>query len=438
MLLRLSAATLILETADNRPPPELTAEQLANLDAVIAKYRDNPTVIGYFIIDEPNTLAFPNLGKVVAYLREKDPERLSFINLYPSTVSESGLGSATYDEHVEKFLDIVKPELLSYDRYIFFKDRDGGEYFSNLALIRKWAMRYDIPFCNIIQAIGTDQEPDLNWRTPNEAEHRWLVYSTLAYGARAIIWFHWHADWGVTGSADREQIYQSIQKINAEIKNLGPYLMKLKPAGVYHTLNIPWGGIPLPAHTVLKSVSSNADLVTGFFKDQNNGDYILFMNKNYNDSVTAAISLNGLAGNIVCLDAETAQPVTVDHQDTAEGSSFTLSLRPGGGKLIFFEGLTDLYGQNLLPLPTDYGLKQNFPNPFNPETRIEYQIPFTTKVELAVYNSLGQKIKTLINKEQTAGAYQIIFNASQLASGVYYYKIRTAGFSQVGKMLLIK
>ena len=72
----------------------------------------------------------------------------------------------------------------------------------------------------------------------------------------------------------------------------------------------------------------------------------------------------------------------------------------------------------------------NYPNPFNPKTKISYQLPVTCDVELSVYNLLGQKMTTLISKRQVAGNYQVEWDASDYASGVYIYRLWTKGQSQ--------
>lgn len=88
--------------------------------------------------------------------------------------------------------------------------------------------------------------------------------------------------------------------------------------------------------------------------------------------------------------------------------------------------------------PLSFQLAQNYPNPFNPATTIRYSIPQQQKVTLKLYNVLGQEVKTLINKVQSAGHYQINFNASELASGVYIYRITAGHFVSSKKMLLLK
>jgi len=90
-------------------------------------------------------------------------------------------------------------------------------------------------------------------------------------------------------------------------------------------------------------------------------------------------------------------------------------------------------------VPGSFDLSQNYPNPFNPVTIIDYQLPMNNEVNLSVYNSLGQKVVTLINKQQRAGSHQVEWDASGYASGVYYYRLSTSsGFVQTKKFVLIR
>ncbi len=87
---------------------------------------------------------------------------------------------------------------------------------------------------------------------------------------------------------------------------------------------------------------------------------------------------------------------------------------------------------------TSYDLFQNYPNPFNPATTINYQIPEDGMVILKIYDILGKEIKTLINEEKTTGMYEVNFDASDLASGVYVYRIQVNDYVSVKKMMLVK
>ncbi|MBK7499164.1 MAG: T9SS type A sorting domain-containing protein [Ignavibacteriales bacterium] len=102
-------------------------------------------------------------------------------------------------------------------------------------------------------------------------------------------------------------------------------------------------------------------------------------------------------------------------------------------------------------IPTIFVLQQNYPNPFNPSTKICYTIPISPTssplakgrnevgfVTLKVYDILGKEIATLLNEEKSAGSYEIEFNASHLASGIYYYQLRAGDYVETKKMVLMK
>ena len=88
--------------------------------------------------------------------------------------------------------------------------------------------------------------------------------------------------------------------------------------------------------------------------------------------------------------------------------------------------------------PLSYSLEQNFPNPFNPSTTISFSIPGQEFVTLEVFNALGEKVADLVNETKTAGKYSISFDARDLASGIYLYKISAGNYTQTRKMLLVK
>ncbi len=89
-------------------------------------------------------------------------------------------------------------------------------------------------------------------------------------------------------------------------------------------------------------------------------------------------------------------------------------------------------------VPVKYELQQNYPNPFNPGTTIKYSIAKQSNVTLKVYDMLGSEITTLVNEEKPAGVYEINFNASNLASGIYFYKIQAGSFVETKKMILLR
>lgn len=106
-----------------------------------------------------------------------------------------------------------------------------------------------------------------------------------------------------------------------------------------------------------------------------------------------------------------------------------------------FTGVEDLAGIT----PENFELSQNYPNPFNPSTTIRYALPFESKVNITVYNLLGQEVATLVKEEKPVGTYEVNFDASNLSSGVYLYKIQvypatsgTGSFIETKKMILLR
>ena len=89
-------------------------------------------------------------------------------------------------------------------------------------------------------------------------------------------------------------------------------------------------------------------------------------------------------------------------------------------------------------VPLTYSLSRNYPNPFNPATRIKYSIPEASKVVIKVFDILGREVATLVNKELSAGNYEINFNAEHLSSGVYFYRLQAGDFIATQKMILMK
>lgn len=89
-------------------------------------------------------------------------------------------------------------------------------------------------------------------------------------------------------------------------------------------------------------------------------------------------------------------------------------------------------------IPSTYSLEQNYPNPFNPSTNIKFELPKSNYVTLKIYDALGREIATLVNEQLKAGKYEVDFDGSNYASGVYYYKLMAVDFVEMRKMILVK
>jgi hypothetical protein len=132
---------------------------------------------------------------------------------------------------------------------------------------------------------------------------------------------------------------------------------------------------------------------------------------------------------------------------TTEPKSYTYTDNNIGiGKYIYRLRQVDLSGASNyskeveveVTAPATFSLAQNYPNPFNPTTLIQYSIPADQHVKLNVYNLLGENVMTLVNSVEKAGQHEVNFNASHLASGVYFYKLEAGTQSSIKKMILMK
>ena len=151
-------------------------------------------------------------------------------------------------------------------------------------------------------------------------------------------------------------------------------------------------------------------------------------------TITLAVSDgNGNVGTTTC---QVAVPLD-QYGDPAvdDGASYTINSTCGSIQK------TNGEGNNLsqtIKIPDSYSLSQNYPNPFNPTTVIRYALPENAHVSLIVYDILGRQVAELVNGEVGAGYHQVEFNASRLASGIYFYRLTTDKFTQINKMLLMK
>ena len=119
------------------------------------------------------------------------------------------------------------------------------------------------------------------------------------------------------------------------------------------------------------------------------------------------------------------------------GTSSNENIKIISGFLVFSSStVTDVSSEKKIT-PAVYKLYQNYPNPFNPSTIIGWQLPVGSHVSLKVYDILGREVAILVNEEKPAGVYKFSFNADNLASGVYFYILKSDNYTSVKKMILL-
>jgi len=306
------------------------------LDALIDRVSKHPALYSYYLIDEPNASQFPALGKLVAYMRERDPAHLTYINLFPTYASNEQLGThgdvvTAYKEHLRLYVEQVKPALISYDHYQFRLNGDSDQYFLNLAMTRRAAQDAGVPFLNIVQAC--------TWvptvmRVPNTNELRYLVYSTLAYGAQGISYYVYacanHQGSLISLDGTPGPLYHALKSYNREFTAIARELQPLRSLGVYHTSMLERGCELLPADASfrldpLESPAGTRGFLLGCFGAKEKPTHVVVVNLDYNAEVNA--SLVG-PGELELFDAATAR------WSSAKKVAIELILPPGGGKLV--------------------------------------------------------------------------------------------------------
>lgn len=311
----------------------------AQLDAFLLRVSKHPALYAYHLIDEPNTSQFPALGRLVAYLRERDPAHLAYINLFPTYASNEQLGTkgdvvTGYREHLRQYVEQVKPGLISYDHYQFALKGDNDQYFLNLAMIRRAAQEAGVPFLNIVQACTW---APATMRVPNTNELRYLVYTTLAYGAPAISYYVYACagHHGSIASLDGTPgpLYHALKSYNREFVAIAKELQPLRSLAVHHTLMRERGCEPLPADALFrldnsKSPARPRGFLLGSFGANDKPSHVVVVNLDY--TTGASTTVIG-PDKLEVFDATTGQWMATQKNEAE------LRLPPGGGKLVKFQ-----------------------------------------------------------------------------------------------------
>jgi len=325
-------ANLIVKSGELSHQNAGNPDVMAKLDELIERVKNHPALYSYWIVDEPNASVFPDIGKLVARIRDRDPKHFAWINLFPTYANNGQLGTKgetvpAYREHLRQFMEIVKPSLISYDNYQFFTRGDGDQYFLNLAIIRDEALKADVPFLNIIQACSWNP----NVRVPNPDELRFLTYTSLAYGAQGIAHYVYnyptrHTGMIVGNEGKPTDLYYAAQKYNPAFERMGSQLMPLTSLGAYHVGSIPRGAEALPDDSPFRIDSpGDKSYLLGYFGKGGAVSHVVVVNLDYKASASPVLIGPG--------ELQTYDPST-DEWSSADDKNVKLDLPPGGGALL--------------------------------------------------------------------------------------------------------
>ena len=206
------------------------------------------------------------------------------------------------------------------------------------------------------------------------------------------------------------------------------------------TLN---GNIVIDSYSTFNGTLKDTSVLTGAINNANTASSAaLTMDATSSWTLTGDSYLASLS-NSAGISGTTVANITGNGHNVYYNSSLSANSYLGGSSYTLVNGgkltpgtTTDVKG--ISTLPTNWNLNQNYPNPFNPSTVIGYQVPKTGQVGLRVFDILGREVAVLVNGSQQAGSYSVSFNAKNLPSGTYVYRISGDNFSMAKKMLLVK
>ena len=288
----------------------------ALLKSLVDDYRDCPALHSYHIIDEPSNKQFASIMDVIETLKRLDPERESYVNLFPNYASTAQLGNESYPEHLEEYLSTVRPPLLSFDHYHLIREHaatdltlederqnailhdayrqvDRPGFFDNLEDVRAASVRYGIPFMLIV--LLTEHGP---YRNLTESEIRYEVFQALAYGSVRISYFTywtlpydeiWHWKNGmISADGRRTPHYFDVQRINRDLQPIGQALGGRAPTVLFHIGKEPDGKVAYwpGAYGPLTGIDARC-LTVSFFEE----GLLLLASKDYTADQPLTLSL---------------------------------------------------------------------------------------------------------------------------------------------------
>ncbi len=244
---------------------------------------------GYYVMDEPGVKDFPTLARAVAAVKKYAPGKLAYINLFPDYATigasnKSQLGTSNYTEYLERFVNEVKPQALSYDNYMVQISQDlkdpvkAASYYKNLLEIRRVGLKYNLPYLNIV--CGNQIRPFTP--IPSPANLAFQTYTTLAAGYRGVSWFTYYESGyhyaAVSKTGKRSLTWEYLKEMNRQVATLAPVMSRLRSTGVFFTDPAPVKDLPpLPGNTV-ESLASSEPMMIGEFKNSDGQIYVMIVN----------------------------------------------------------------------------------------------------------------------------------------------------------------
>ena len=245
---------------------------------------NSKAIVGYDICDEPDVPDYPKLAVAVEAVHKYAPGKLAFINLYPVLEPMSRTGVNTYQEYVEQFVEVVKPDIISYDNYMALYSMDQknrnmmATFYMNMMTVYAASQKYKIPWWNVVAS------NQIRYHTviPTLDNMMLQAYTSLAAGASAVCWYTYYDteyDYApVNTKGMRTNTWYALREVNRHLSILGPIIKTLKSTGVYFTDPTIHPSLPLLPGKTVKEIECSEPLMIGEFESAKGNRYVMVVN----------------------------------------------------------------------------------------------------------------------------------------------------------------
>jgi hypothetical protein len=265
--------------------PENTARQL----------RDHPALAGYYLRDEPSAADFAELAEWERRVRSADPDHPCYINLFPNYATPGQLGTATYREHLDRFVSTVPVGFISFDHYPVVGNSLRPEWYDNLEQIAAVAGGAKKPFWAFVLAVAHNPYP-----VPTIEHLRLQAFSNLAYGAQGIQYFtYWTSksdvwdfhDGPIDVEGKRTVVYDRVKQVNAEIRGLQSVFAGARVLKSGHTGALPHGTKAYQPEKPVLNLKTNGGAVVSTVEKKGR-HHLVVVNRDFNNSMKLEVEFD--------------------------------------------------------------------------------------------------------------------------------------------------
>jgi len=291
------------------------------------RFKDHPAVAAWTLKDEPSAADFVRLSKAIEQFEaaDRNPDHFCYINLFPNYANPmthegaaSQLGTATYQEHLDRFIKEVPVKVLSFDHYPITDKGLRPLWYQNLEAIARAAAEKRIPFWAFALSISHGPYP-----VPTLAHLRLQVYSDLAYGAQGIQYFTYWAPLDgkgqcpITADGKKSPVYDLVKQMNREIRGLSGVFVGSRVVALGHTGKIPEGTRPYAAVAPITGAKTGGDgaVVSVLARDKRR--FLVIVNRDYAKPMPLEISWQQGAALASVRKDGTLEPIAAPKRQTA-------------------------------------------------------------------------------------------------------------------------